>query len=96
MKYTSSWDLNRKKELTWRKWRKEFRFKWIRETKTLVGKGSYDKNLVKEINCRVISDAAYIMNVYNFTGQELEQLDKGIRKILRENNMHCKQCSDER
>ena len=37
-----------------------------------------------------------MMNVCNFTGKELDQLDTGIKKILTENNMHGKQCSDER
>ena len=36
------------------------------------------------------------MNLCNFRGKELDQLDKGIKKILRENNMHEKQCNDER
>ena len=34
--------------------------------------------------------AAYMMNVSNFSEIELDQLDKGIKKILRENNMHGK------
>ena len=52
------------------------------------------KNLVKTINCRVIPVAAYVINVCNFTGKELDQPDKGIKKILKENHMHGKQCSD--
>ena len=48
------------------------------------------------MNCRVIPVTAYMMNVCNFTGKELGQFDKGIKNILRENNMHGKQCSDER
>ena len=59
-------------------------------TRKLAGEGLYDKNLVKTINCRVTPVAAYMMNVCNFTGKELDQLDKGIKKILRENNMHDK------
>ena len=39
---------------------------------------------------------AYMVNVCNFTGKELHQLDKGIKKILTENNMHRKQYGDER
>ena len=65
-------------------------------TRKIVGEGLYEKNLVKVINCRVISVVAYMMNVCNFTGKELDQLDKGIIKIFRENNMHGKQCSDEK
>ena len=63
-------------------------------TRKLVGERLYDKHLVKAINCRVISVAAFIMNLCNFTG--LDQLDKRIKRILRENSMHGKQCSDER
>ena len=37
-----------------------------------------------------------MVNVCNFTGKELDQLDKEIKKILRDNNMHGKQCSVER
>ena len=44
--------------------------------------------MVKAINCRVIPVAAYMLNVCNFTGKELAQLDEGIKKILREHNMH--------
>ena len=48
-------------------------------TRKPVGEGLYDKNLVKAMNCRVIEVAAYMMNVHNFTGKELDQLDKGIK-----------------
>ena len=34
------------------------------------------KNLVKARNCGVISVAAYMMNICNFRGKELDQLDK--------------------
>ena len=61
-----------------------------------VVQGLYYKNVVRAINCKVIPVVAYMMNVCNFTGKELDQLDKGIKKILRENNMHGKQCSDKR
>ena len=43
----------------------------------------------------MIPVAAY-MNVCNFTGKELDQLDVGTKKILTENNVHGKQCCDER
>ena len=33
-----------------------------------------------------------MMNVCNFTGLELDQSDKGIKKILRGNNLHGNQC----
>ena len=65
-------------------------------TRKVVGEELHDKNLVKAINYRVIPVAAYITNVCNFTGKELDKIDKGIKKILRENNIHRKQCSDER
>ena len=63
-----------------------------RRTRKLIGEDLYDKNLVKAINFRVISVAAYMMNVCNFTRLELDQFDKGIKKILRENNLHGNQC----
>ena len=44
----------------------------------------------------MIPVAAYVINVCNFTGKELDQPDKGIKKILKENHMYGKQCSDER
>ena len=64
-------------------------------TRKLVGEGLYDKNLIKAINYRVIPVAAYMMNACNLIGKELDQLDKRI-KILRENSIQGKQCSDER
>ena len=65
-------------------------------TRKIVGEGYNDKNLVKAINCRVIPVAVCMMNVCNFTGKLIDQLDKGIKKILRENNMHGNERSDER
>lgn len=65
-------------------------------TKNLVGLGLYDKNVVKAINCRVIPVVTYVMNVCTFSALQLDQLDKTIKRILRENNMHGRQCSDER
>ena len=65
-------------------------------TRKLVEEGFHDKNLVKVLTCRVIPIAAYMMNVCYFTRKELDQLHKGIKKILRENNIHGKQCSDGR
>ena len=59
-------------------------------TRKLVGEGSYDKNLVKAIKCRVIQAADYMVKVRNFTGKLLDQLHKRIKKILRENSMHGK------
>ena len=36
------------------------------------------------------------MNVCTFTKQKLDELDKAIKKILRDNKMHGRQASDER
>ena len=80
--------------------RKKVMEKVLREveqrTNKLVAEGLYDKNMVKAINCRVIPVASYEMNVCNLTGKDLENLDRGIEKILRENYMHGRQSSDER
>ena len=73
---------------------KTFQIQMEKRTRKLVGGGLYDKTMVKAINCRVI--LADMMNVCTFTGKELDQLDKGIKKISRESNMHGEQCSDER
>ena len=56
----------------------------------------YDKNLIKAMNRTVIPVAGYVMNVCTFTKQKLDELDKVIKKILRDNNMHGRQASDER
>ena len=50
-------------------------------TRKPIGERLHDKNLVKAINCRVIPVAGYMMNIYNFTGKELHQLDKRIKKV---------------
>ena len=65
-------------------------------TRKLVEEGLYDKNLLKAMSCRVIPVAACMTNIHNFTGKELDQLDKGIKQILRESYMHGKQCCHER
>ena len=44
----------------------------------------------------MIPVAEYVMNVCTFTKQKLDELDKAIKQILRENKMHGKQASDER
>lgn len=64
-------------------------------TEKPVGEGLFEENLIKAINCKVIPVGAYMMNVCNFKRKELDQDDTGIKKILRENNMHGKQCSDD-
>ena len=50
-------------------------------TRKLIGERLHDKNLVKAINCRAIPVAGYMMNVCNFTGKELHQPDKRIKKV---------------
>ena len=62
----------------------------------LVQQDLYDKNLIKAINRTVIPVAGYVMNVCTFTKQKLDELDKAIKKILRDNKMHGRQASDER
>ena len=44
----------------------------------------------------MIPVAGYVMNVCTFTKQKLDELDKAIKKILRDNKMHGRQASDER
>ena len=55
-----------------------------------------DKNLMKEINCRVIPVAGYIMNVCVIRKGELEELENMVKDILRERKFHGRQASDER
>ena len=62
----------------------------------LVQQDLYDKNLIKAINRTVIPVPGYVMNVCTFTKQKLDELDKAIKKILRDNRMHGRQASDER
>ena len=63
---------------------------------SLVQQDLYDKNLIKAINRTVIPVAGYVMNVCTFTKQKLNELDKAIKKIMRDNKMHGRQASDER
>ena len=67
-----------------------------KRTNVLVQQELYDKNLIKAINRTVIPVAGYVMNVCTFTKQKLDELDKAIKKILRDNKIHGKQASDER
>lgn len=46
-----------------------------------------DKKLVKAINTKVITIAAYPMNVYKFTQSDLTELDQVMKRDLREKNM---------
>ena len=67
-----------------------------KHTEHLVKLHLNDKNLMKAINCRVIPVAGYIMNVCVIRKGELEELDKMVKDILRERNIHGRQASDER
>ena len=53
------------------------------------------KNLVKAINTKFISLAAYPWNVYKFDQSELTKLDQVIKRDLRKNNMLGQQASNE-
>ena len=50
-----------------------------------------NKDLIKAINRTVIPVAGYVMNVCTFTKQKLDELDKAIKKILRDNKIHGRQ-----
>ena len=63
---------------------------------SLVELELYDKNLMREINCRIIPVAAYAMNVCQFTQKELYDLDMLVKDILRTRGMLGRQASDER
>ena len=47
----------------------------------------YEKNLIKAINTRVVPVASFVMNVYDFNQEQIDNLDKLIKKALRE-GMH--------
>jgi len=64
--------------------------------KMLTSRELYERNLIKAINTRVIPVASYVMNVCEFNKKQLDELDKLIKKELRDKNMHGKQASDER
>ena len=50
-----------------------------------------DVNLVRAINTKVIPVAAYLMNVWKFTGGELKELDQVMKRELRSKYMLGKQ-----
>ena len=56
----------------------------------------YERNMIKAINTRVIPVASYVMNVCQFNRKQLDELDKVVKKELRDKNMHGRQASDER
>ena len=55
-----------------------------------------DVNLVRAINTKMIPVAAYLMNVWKFTGGELKELDQVMKRELRSKYMLGKQSSDDR
>ena len=55
-----------------------------------------DKNLMKAINCRVIPVAGYVMNVCNLGKGELDELDMIVKSVLRREEFHGRQSSNER
>ena len=55
-----------------------------------------DKNLMKAINCQVITVASYIMNVCNLGKSDLNELDTTAKSVLWREGFHGRQSSDER
>ena len=54
------------------------------------------KNLIKAINTRLVSVASYALNVCDFNQKQIDNLDKLIKKALREKEMHGRQANDEK
>ena len=67
-----------------------------KRVKMLTNTELNDVNLVSAVNTKVISVAAYSMNICKFTDEELKELDQVIKRELRSKNMLGKQSSDER
>ena len=55
-----------------------------------------DQNLMKAINSRVIPVAGYVMNVCHLGKNDLDELDKLVKNVLRREGFHERQSSDER
>ena len=62
----------------------------------LVQQDLYDKNLIKAMDRTVIPVAGYVVSVCAFAEQKLDELDKAVKKILRDNGMHGGQAGDGR
>ena len=62
----------------------------------LTGLNLNDKNLMKAINCRVITVAGYVMNVCNLEKDDLDKLDMTLKSVLRKEGFHGRQSSYER
>ena len=67
-----------------------------KRTNDLIQQDLYDENRIKAINKTVIPVAGSVMNVCSLTKQKLDELDKAIKKILKDNKMHGRQVSEER
>ena len=48
-------------------------------------------NVMKAINCRVITVTGYILNAYNLLKGDFEELDKSVKAILRDKGIQGKQ-----
>ena len=55
-----------------------------------------DQNLMLAINSRVIPVAGYVMNVCHLGKNDLDELDKLVKNVLRREGFHGRQSSDER
>ena len=64
--------------------------------KSLASTELYERNLIKAINTRVVPVASFVMNVCDFNQKQIDDLDKLIKKALRDKRMHGRQASDER
>ena len=54
-----------------------------------------DTNLMKAINCRLVSIARYVMNFYIMTINDLQKLDKIVKNNLKNERFYGKKTSDE-
>ena len=55
-----------------------------------------DKNMMKAINCRVISVAGYVMNICNLGKGDLDKLDMTVKSVLWREGFQGRHSSDER
>ena len=54
------------------------------------------KALSRKSNTRVVPVASYVMNVCDYNHKQVDDLDKLIKKALRDKGMHGRQASDEK
>ena len=55
-----------------------------------------DQNLMKAINSRVIPVAGYVMNACHLGKNDLDELDKLVKNVLRREGFHGRKSSNER